>query len=126
MTSVLHTSAVLEPLPAEFDDEVAISIITIAELHSGIMVARDERARGERLRLLSALLAQFDPLPVDDAVASAYGRVTASMASSAGHPGLRTTDLLIAATAVAHGARLVTRHAESLAGLEDVVEIVVL
>ena len=33
-------------------------------------------------------------------------------------------DLLIAATAYAHGARLYTRNAEDLRGLEDLVDIV--
>jgi hypothetical protein len=33
-------------------------------------------------------------------------------------------DLLIAATAIAHGARLATRDADDLRGLEDLLEVV--
>jgi predicted nucleic acid-binding protein len=124
MTAVLHTSAVLAPLPPSFDDDVAISIVTFAELHFGVMAAQDQAARGERLRRLSALQSQFEPLPVDGSVAAAYGRLAAAVAESGRTPRTRVMDLLIAATAVAHGARLVTRNESDLAGLEDLVEIV--
>jgi len=124
--SVLHTSAVTEQIPLTFDDEVAISIVTIAELHFGVMVATDHRIRGERLRLLSALQSQFEPLPVDGPVATAYGRLAAAVTASGREAGARVNDLLIAATAVAHRARIVTRYPSDLAGMEDLVEIVTL
>ncbi|HEY3845334.1 MAG TPA: PIN domain-containing protein [Acidimicrobiales bacterium] len=122
MKAVLDTSAVIEPVPPGFDDEVAISIVTIAQLHFGVMVATDQAVRGERLRRLSLLQSEFDPLPVDGPVAAAYGRLAAAVSGSGRQP--RAMHLLIAATAVAHDARLVTRHAVDLAGLEDLVEIV--
>jgi predicted nucleic acid-binding protein len=126
MTAVLDTSAVIAPLPPSFDDDVAISIITFAELHFGVMLAQDQKVRGERLRRLSVLQSQFEPLPVDNAVAAAYGRLAAAVADAGRKPRTRVMDLLIAATAVAHGARLVTRNAPDLAGLEHLVEIVAL
>jgi hypothetical protein len=126
MTSILDTSAVIEQVTLPIDDEVAISIVTFAELHFGVMVSTDQRVRGERLRRLSALHSQFEPLPVDDPVASAYGRVAAAVAASGRQPRARVMDLLIAATALAHDARLVTRNPSDLAGLEDLVEIVAL
>lgn len=51
--------------------------------------------------------------------------MTASASSS--HPATLTflMDLLIAATAHAHEARLYTRNAEDLAGLEGLVDVVV-
>ncbi len=126
MRSVLDTSAVIEQVTLPIDDDIAISIVTFAELHFGVMVSTDQRVRGERLRLLSALQSQFEPLPVDDPVASAYGRVAAAAAASGRQPPARVSDLLIAATALAHDARLVTRNPSDLAGLEDLVEIVAL
>ena len=124
MTSVLATSAVIAPVPPSFDDEVAISIVTVAELHFGVMVATDQAVRGERLRRLVLLQAEFDPLPVDGPVAIAYGRLAAAVSETGRQPRARAMDLLIAATAMAHGARLVTRNGADLAGLEDLIEIV--
>lgn len=124
MRSILDTSVVIAPVPNDFDDEVAISIVTIAELQFGVMVAADQHVRGERLRRLSALQSRFDPLPVDGPVAAAYGRIAAAVAGSGRQPRARVMDLLIAATAMAHEARLVTRNAADFEGLEDLVEII--
>jgi toxin FitB len=124
MTSILDTSAVIGPVPVGFDDEVAISIITIAELQFGVMIAADQRVRGERLRRLSALQSQFDPLPIDGPVAAAFGRLAAALTGSGRQPQIRAMELFVAATAMANGARLATRNAADLIGLEDYVEIV--
>jgi hypothetical protein len=66
----------------------------------------------------------FDALPVDDDVAASYGRLAAAVAHAGRQPRARAFDLLIAATAHAHGARLYTRSATDLVGLDDLVEIV--
>jgi hypothetical protein len=124
MTSVLDTSTVIEPIPMGFDDEVGISIITFSELQFGVMAAHNEVVRGERLRRLSALQSNFDPLPIDGPVAAAYGRLAAALIASTMAPQIRVNDLFIAATAMAHGARLITRHAWDFAGLEALVEII--
>lgn len=124
MRAVLDTSVVLaadlDPLPGE----LSISSATLAELHFGVLVARDGRVRAERLRRLSVLQRQFDALPVDDAVAASYGRLAAAVVSAGRQPRARIMDLLIAATAQAHGARLYTRNAGDLAGAEDLLEVV--
>jgi hypothetical protein len=59
----------VEPL----DGQLAISAITLAELHFGVLVAQRTSVRAERLRRLLALQRTFDALPLDEAVA----RVTA-------------------------------------------------
>ena len=46
---------------------------TLAELHFGVLVAREPNVRAERLRRLSILHREFDALPIDDAVAASYG-----------------------------------------------------
>lgn len=118
-TSVL-VAADVGPLPGE----LAISVISLAELHYGVLVAKSADARATRLARLSGVQQRFDPLPVDEAVADSYGRLAARVAGVSPQPRSRVMDLLIAATAHAHGAALFTRNAHDLPGLEDLVEIV--
>jgi predicted nucleic acid-binding protein len=66
----------------------------------------------------------FDPLPVDDAVAASYGQLAAAVVAAGRQPRARTTDLLIAATAHAHDARLYTRNTDHFVGLDGLVDIV--
>jgi hypothetical protein len=117
-TSVLVATEVV-PIPGE----LAVSVISIAELQFGVLVAKTPKARANRLARLSALQRRFDPLPVDDAVADSHGRLAARVVEIGRQPRARTTDLLIAATAHAHGASVYTRNAADLAGLEDLVRI---
>ena len=106
------------------DGELAISVVTVAELHFGVLVAGDPSTRAERLRRLSVLQRAFDPLPVDDAVAAGYGQLAAAVVAAGRQPRARTMDLLIAATAHAHDARLYTRNVDDFAGLGDLVDVV--
>lgn len=126
MKSVLDTSVLLGPAPEPIDGELAISSASLAELHFGILIARSEAVRAERLRRLGLIERSFETLPMDAAVARHYGRLAAAMASIGRQPRARVMDLLIAATAAAHGARLYTRNAADLTGLEDLVDIVAL
>lgn len=60
---------------------LAISTISLAELHFGVLFAKDEAARARRLQRLSAVLRRFDPLPLDGAVAESYGAMAAAVAT---------------------------------------------
>ena len=111
----------LAPLPGE----LAISVVSLAELHFGVLLASDDNARARRLSRLSAMQRRFDPLPVDEAVAESYGLLAARVVKAGRRPRARVMDLLIAATAHAHGAALFTRNSENLRGLEGLVEIAV-
>ena len=121
----LHDTSVLiaTDIPA-LDGELAISAASIAELHFGVMVTADDATRAERLRRLTMLQRSFHSLPIDDAVAASYGRLPGAVVRAGRQPRSRVFDLLIAATAHAHEARLYTRHAGDLAGLDDLIEIV--
>jgi toxin FitB len=121
--AILDTSVVIATDVPPLPGELGISSVTVAELHFGVLIARDPAARAERLRRLTALQRDFDALPVDDAVAASYGRLAAAVVEAGRQPRARTADLLIAATAHAHVARLYTRNAKDLIGLEDLVEI---
>lgn len=111
------------PVP-ELDGELAISTATMAELHFGVLMAADPTVRAERLRRLALVEHLFDPLPVDDRVARSYGQLAAAVADVGRQPRARVMDLLIAATAHAHGARLYTANSKDLRGIEDLIEIV--
>jgi hypothetical protein len=121
---VLDTSVLIADGVTPIPGELAISVISLAELQFGVLVARSDEARAARLRRLSAVQRRFDPLPVDDAVAESYGRLAARVVQVGRQPRARAMDLLIAATAHAHGADLYTRNTEDLAGLEDLIRIV--
>ena len=82
------------------------------------------RTRAERLRRLSHIERHFDALPVDETVAASYGQLAAAVVESGRQPRRRTMDLLIAATAHAHGARLYTRNPDDFLGLGHVLEVV--
>ena len=124
MKAILDTSVVLSAGLAPLDGELAISSATLAELHFGVLVARDPAVRAERLRRLSVLQRTFDALPIDDDVAASYGMIAAAVVSTGRTPRGRVMDLLIAATAHAHRARLYTRNADDFAGIESLVDIV--
>lgn len=124
MKAVLDTSVLIATDVPTLDGELAISSASIAELHFGVMVTADDATRAERLRRLTMLQRSFDSLPIDDQVAASYGRLAAAVVRVGRQPRSRVFDLLIAATAHAHEARLYTRNAVDLVGLDDLMEIV--
>lgn len=124
MRALLDTSVVIATDVAPLEGDLAVSAVTVAELHDGVLVAADPEVRAERLRRLTRLQRQLDPLPVDDAVAASYGRLTAAVVAAGRRPRPRSLDLLVAATALAHGARLSTRIAVDLGGADELVEVV--
>jgi toxin FitB len=123
MRVILDTSVLIGPEPDLGDAEVAISAISLAELHFGVLVARDDEVRAERLRRLGFIERTFDALPVDDAVAREYGHLASSVVRVGRQPRARIADLLIAATARAHGADLWTRNGDDFVGLESLVRV---
>lgn len=124
MRGILDTSIVIATDVEPIEGELAVSAATLAELHYGVLVARERTVRAERLRRLSLLQRRFDALPVDDAVAASYGELAAAVVEAGRQPRARAMDLLIAATAHAHSARLYTRNAADFIGLEDLVDVV--
>jgi predicted nucleic acid-binding protein len=96
----------------------------VAELHFGVLVAAEPATRAERLRHLSVVQRRFQALPVDDTVAASYGRLAAAVVAAGRRPRPRVLDLLIAATAHAHGARLYTRRPADLVGADELVDVV--
>ncbi len=122
--AILDTSVLVDEDVSAVPGVLAISAVTLAELHFGVLVAKTTDVRAERLRRLSILQQRFDALPVDDAVAASYGRVSAAVVDAGRRPRRRVMDLLIAATAHAHGARLYTRNPTDFTGLGELVDVV--
>lgn len=124
MRAILDTSVLIggDPLPSGI--ESAISTVSIAELHFGLLVAADDDTRALRSTRLGLVEARYpDPLPLDDRVAREWGRLQAAVANRGGKPRRRSADLAIAATANVNGAVLVTHDRKDLAIVEDLVDV---
>lgn len=103
---------------------VAISALTLAELAAGPHASADPATRAARQDRLQRIESSFDPLPFDRAAARAYGRVyAATLGAGRKARGARAVDLMIAATAAAHGLPLVTANPGDFSHLGDVVEV---
>lgn len=124
MNAILDTSVLIATDVPPLEGEPAISAVSLAELHFGVLVTTDADVRAEQLRRLSHCQRRFTALPVDDAVATSYGQLAAAVAAAGRQPRSGVMDLLIAATAHAHAARLYTRNPRDLAGIDHLVEIV--
>jgi predicted nucleic acid-binding protein len=124
MRAVLDTSVVIASDIGPLEGELSVSAVTLCELHYGVLVTSNPEIRAERLRRLSVVQRSFDPLPLDDVVAASYGRLAAAVVSQGRNPRAHAMELLIAATAHAHGAKLYTRNAEDLVGLEGLVDVI--
>lgn len=121
MRAILDTSVVIaERAPQGV--EAAISVVTITELHFGVLVAPDGAERARRVERLAVVESAFDPLPVTAEIARIWGRLAARVAEIGRNPRRRQLDLAIAATAVAQRVPLLTRNLGDLHGLEDLVD----
>ena len=124
MRAVLDTSVLIGGRPVDDDLEAAISVVSIAELHFGLLVARDDDARATRAARLGMIEARFpDPLPVDDRVAREWGHLQSVVAAAGGQPRRRAADLAIAATARVHEAILLTDDHRDFAAVSDLVDV---
>lgn len=94
----------------ELPEQIAVSVITAAELELGVLRAADPGARATRLSTLSRVQATYPLLPVDPEVASCFARI-ASAELSRGRR-LRRHDTWIAATAMRHGAAVLTQDSD--------------
>lgn len=119
---ILDTSVLIgQAVPA--DVAAAISVVTLAELHYGTLLAvgdPDELAR--RTARLAQVEATFDPLPVTAEIARQWGRLAAAVRTRGAQPRRRQLDLLIAATAVQEDVPLLTYNTQDFAIIADLVD----
>lgn len=121
MNALLDTSVLVDGIPEEVE-VASISVVSIAELQFGVEQAPDEYERQRRLAWLAAMQATFDAYPIDPPVALAWGRLAHLTAKGGRQPRRRAMDLLIAATASAHGLVLLTND-EDLLWLSDALDV---
>lgn len=107
---------------SDLPDEVAVSIVSHAELSAGVLAAADLEVRARRLTTLTAV-AEMNPIPIDVAVAEVWARVRVQLADAGRR--VNVNDLWIAATALALRVPVVTQDQDfdviaELSGLEVV------
>lgn len=110
-TSMFIAREANRPLnPYDEDGEIAVSIVTIAELEMGVLAAVSPQIRAARMRTLREV-ERLNALPADRDVASAFATLVVEM-RSAGRGKLGVQDAWIAATAIAHDADLLTQDSD--------------
>jgi predicted nucleic acid-binding protein len=102
-------------------DEVAVSVVTLAELELGVHVAASEPDRARRLQTLRAVQSTYVALPIDDRVASSFAALVAAARRAGRRP--KVQDAWIAATAHAHGVAVHTHDDDFEAFAIDVVQV---
>jgi predicted nucleic acid-binding protein len=113
---------VIEWLDSVQTESLHVSVLSLGEIRTGVEGMEVGPAKRERLRLWleQALSGWFESrlLPVDAAVADRWGRLEAQTRAE-GRP-LPAIDSLLAATALQHNLRLVTRNTKDfrVPGLE--------
>jgi len=105
------------------DEPAAISVVSLTELHFGVLVAPDDETRALRVRRLGAIEDHFDALPFDAAAARECGRLHALVAQRGGQPRRRALDLAIAATASVHDVPLLTYNTKDFQIIADELEV---
>lgn len=87
-------------------DEVATTVITLAELHVGVLAASASDIRAQRLATLESV-ADIEILPIDDEAARRWARLRIYLAEAGRR--VRINDLWIAAIAASRGLPVVTQ-----------------
>ncbi len=110
LTALVDTSVLVGTRAPALDEPWVISVISVGELEAGVLLAVDGETRAQRLRRLTAVLAETVVVPIERLVAARYGELRAATGRRP------TNDLWIAATALAHDFTLITAD-EGLASL---------
>lgn len=103
---------------ADLPTSSAVSIITIAELRWGVLMASDDETRSRRLDTLASA-SRLEPLPIDEPVAAAWALLRQRLKAAGAR--MELNDSWIAATAIAHGWPVVTQDdgfPDGVAGLQ--------
>jgi len=94
----------------DLPEEVAVSVVTAAELELGVLRAKDTDTRARRLATLAQVRATYPLLPVDAETASCFARIAAAELEAGRR--IRRHDAWIAATALRYGVAVATQDAD--------------
>jgi predicted nucleic acid-binding protein len=110
LTALVDTSVLVSSPALTLDEPWVVSVVSVGELEAGVLLATDSTVRAQRLRRLTAVLAETLIVGIERAVAARYGELRASTGRRPAN------DLWIAATALAHDFTLLTadQHLASL------------
>ncbi len=86
--------------------ETEVSVVTLAELTVGVLMADDDD-RPARVATLSAVESAWDPLPIDAEVARQFARIVAALRT--GSRRVTILDAFVAATAMVEQIPVVTQ-----------------
>lgn len=111
--------------PSVLPERPLISVITLAELSVGPLVAGDPAQRAARLAHLQQAEADFDPLPFDADAARAFGQVASALRRSGRKASARAYDAMIAAIAIANGLPLYTCNPDDFTGIDGLTVVAV-
>jgi predicted nucleic acid-binding protein len=94
-------------------ERAAISVMTLAELQVGVLLADSTEQRSRRLETLTFVERMYEPLPVTAEVARRFSEIVAALRGE----GRRAPviDALIAATAIEYSVPVITRDADMAA-----------
>jgi predicted nucleic acid-binding protein len=95
--------------------EAAICVITLAELHAGVLAATDVDTRARRLATLDSVV-DIELLPIDEAAAITWARMRARLAEAGRR--VNVNDLWIAACAASRELPVVTQDDDFTALVE--------
>jgi predicted nucleic acid-binding protein len=122
-TSVLIAREEDSQIGFSLPQEIAISVATLAELHFGVLVAKDDETRQNRLRRLGIIEATLQPILIDASIARAFATVAHAVKAAGRQPRARIMDLWIAATALALRLPLYTRNPQDFGGLQSLIQV---
>ena len=108
-TSVFIAVEQKRPLAGTPPQQIAVSVVTIAELRLGVLAALDGPTRARRLETLSRAEG-LDPLPIDLKVAHAWATLRLALRDKGQRMPLN--DSWIAATAIAHDLAVASQDAD--------------
>lgn len=112
-TSVFIATESGRPLDAALiPDQVGTTVVTLAELHVGVLAASTSDIRAQRLATLESI-ADIEALPVDDDAARMWARLRIHLAETGQR--VRINDLWIAAIAASRGLPVVTQDDDFVA-----------
>lgn len=105
--------------------QLAVASVSWAELEFGIKTAHSPIEAAVREARMERQRAFFGAgLPFDDRAATAYGTICGLVLASGREVRGRLADLMIAATAAANNAAVITKNPRDFAGLEGFVKII--